>query len=367
MPLLNPAPIVSLSPLRSAPAPSDGSDAAYEPAATTPSAEDLNGARATSAWSPRPRPSVRTRQVQLSWPVLGGALVAVALVSGGVGYAVSEGRQRGTGDGGGVAGAVSPTATQSPSQTPSTSATPTASHTAGVSASGTATDTATTSVSATPSQSSSAVPTRSVEPSPTSLSGVAAEAARLMVTGPRVAFLAFGDWGRCATNDDPPARRTGGNCDRQRALVPNMEEWAAAGRLDFVMSTGDQFYNGPLSDGDLRWDYSFREVYDTPTLRSLKWWLIAGNHDYEGDLASVRVGGGCMQQRRDAPTVPFGGDRLCGRRTSCFLPLLSELLSAFLLSARYHLPLARCSKCGGASAHRTRAARNGTCGGTRRR
>ena len=44
--------------------------------------------------------------------------------------------------------------------------------------------------------------------------------------------------------------------------------------------------DGPWSDVDLRYQYSWREVYNTPTLRAKKWYMIHGNHDYSGDLGS---------------------------------------------------------------------------------
>lgn len=98
-----------------------------------------------------------------------------------------------------------------------------------------------------------------------------------MVEGDRVSFLAFGDWGRCADNQDPPQRRANANCERQRGLAAAMEDWAAAAQISFLLSTGDQFYEGPLSDLDERYQYSWREVYTGQTLRTVPWYMIHGS------------------------------------------------------------------------------------------
>ena len=226
-------PVVKLSPLRS-----DGSSVSVD--------VSLDSARSSSAvaqaWHPSGRILRSGRPPQLTWPALFAGVVSLALVSGGVGYAISEGRPRSAAQSGGVVGAVSASATETASVTASNSGTATSSHTLGVSASGTGSTSLSSTASPSTSASPTSVPTRSTEPSPTSASGVAAAVARLMVSGPRTSFLALGDWGRCATNEDPPGRRNDANCERQRGMVPNLEEWATLADVDFIMSTGDQFY-----------------------------------------------------------------------------------------------------------------------------
>jgi tartrate-resistant acid phosphatase type 5 len=102
----------------------------------------------------------------------------------------------------------------------------------------------------------------------------------------RVTFMAFGDWGRCySTSTNPVTVRD--RCYSQRRQVAAMESWAAAVNPVAIISTGDQFYDGPTEgDADPMFDYSFRNIYDTPNLRNKPWFLIQGNHDYEGSLAA---------------------------------------------------------------------------------
>lgn len=62
-------------------------------------------------------------------------------------------------------------------------------------------------------------------------------------------YLGLGDWGRCGSTTTNPVTRAR-NCNVQRLMVPSMETWAAqlkaANRLNFILSVGDQFYDGPM-------------------------------------------------------------------------------------------------------------------------
>ncbi|GFP85756.1 purple acid phosphatase 3 [Phtheirospermum japonicum] len=86
----------------------------------------------------------------------------------------------------------------------------------------------------------------------------------------QVRFLAVGDWGRKG-------------CFNQSAIARRMGEVGAKLGVDFVVSTGDNFYKDGLTGvNDPAFTESFTKIY---TARSLQrpWYAILGNHDYHGN------------------------------------------------------------------------------------
>ncbi|KAI3455115.1 hypothetical protein Pfo_011778 [Paulownia fortunei] len=85
-----------------------------------------------------------------------------------------------------------------------------------------------------------------------------------------ITFLAVGDWGR----------KGGYN---QSAVARKMGEVGAKLGIDFVVSTGDNFYKDGLTGvKDPAFTESFTKIY---TARSLQkpWYAVLGNHDYHGN------------------------------------------------------------------------------------
>ncbi|PIN19870.1 Purple (tartrate-resistant) acid phosphatase [Handroanthus impetiginosus] len=85
-----------------------------------------------------------------------------------------------------------------------------------------------------------------------------------------VNFLAVGDWGRKGKFN-------------QSLVAHVMGEVGAKLGIDFVISTGDNFYKDGLSGvNDSNFAESFTKVY---TARSLQkpWYAVLGNHDYHGN------------------------------------------------------------------------------------
>uniref|UniRef100_A0A1D1XFG4 Purple acid phosphatase n=1 Tax=Anthurium amnicola TaxID=1678845 RepID=A0A1D1XFG4_9ARAE len=85
-----------------------------------------------------------------------------------------------------------------------------------------------------------------------------------------VSLLVVGDWGR-------------------RGLYNQSEIAVQMGRIgeelgiDFVISTGDNFYESGLSGVDDRaFEESFTNIYTAQSLQK-KWYSVLGNHDYRGD------------------------------------------------------------------------------------
>lgn len=106
----------------------------------------------------------------------------------------------------------------------------------------------------------------------------AADVALAVLPGSRV-FLGIGDWGREGTNG-------------QTATGATMGNWAAAietqsGSYPHVLNVGDSFYdNGVASAADPQWVTSFSGIYSQPALQASKWYAVAGNRDYRGNLSA---------------------------------------------------------------------------------
>lgn len=82
--------------------------------------------------------------------------------------------------------------------------------------------------------------------------------------------LAVGDWGW-------------GSVD-QKKVARQMAEAAASVGARFVISTGDNFYpRGVKSVRDQKWQTSFEDIYDAPSLR-VPWYVALGNHDHHGNV-----------------------------------------------------------------------------------
>jgi acid phosphatase len=82
-------------------------------------------------------------------------------------------------------------------------------------------------------------------------------------------FLIIGDWGR---------KGTPGQC----AVAHGMARIAERLESRFVVTTGDNFYDhGVSSLHDAHWRESFEDIYTAPALH-IPWYVVLGNHDYQG-------------------------------------------------------------------------------------
>ncbi len=87
-----------------------------------------------------------------------------------------------------------------------------------------------------------------------------------------IQFIVLGDWGRHGE-------------EGQRRVARQMLELANSYEIDFIITTGDNFYNnGVESIDDSHWQESFEQIYLQPGLENLKWYPSLGNHDYRGDI-----------------------------------------------------------------------------------
>lgn len=92
-------------------------------------------------------------------------------------------------------------------------------------------------------------------------------APKLEVNPDAVNFIVMGDWGR---NGE----------DHQKPVAAQMGKTATAASVDFIISTGDNFYPlGVISEFDPSWKYSFEDIYTAFSLQ-WDWYPVLGNHDY---------------------------------------------------------------------------------------
>ncbi|KAI4357443.1 hypothetical protein L6164_001391 [Bauhinia variegata] len=86
-----------------------------------------------------------------------------------------------------------------------------------------------------------------------------------------LSFLVVGDWGRRGAYN-------------QSEVAVQMGIIGEKLDIDFVISTGDNFYDNGLSGiDDTSFDESFTKIYTAPSLQK-QWYNVLGNHDYRGDV-----------------------------------------------------------------------------------
>ncbi|CAI8595076.1 unnamed protein product [Vicia faba] len=88
-----------------------------------------------------------------------------------------------------------------------------------------------------------------------------------------LSFLVVGDWGRKGDYN-------------QSDVAFQMGYIGEKLNIDFVISTGDNFYDdGLTSDRDPNFEESFSKIYTAKSLQK-PWYAVLGNHDYRGDAAA---------------------------------------------------------------------------------
>ncbi|XP_047170170.1 purple acid phosphatase 8-like isoform X1 [Vigna umbellata] len=86
-----------------------------------------------------------------------------------------------------------------------------------------------------------------------------------------LSFLVIGDWGRKGAYNQSQVAFQMGVIGKQL-------------NIDFVISTGDNFYdNGLTGIDDPAFDDSFTNIYTSSSLHK-QWYSVLGNHDYRGDV-----------------------------------------------------------------------------------
>ncbi|KAK8686743.1 hypothetical protein V6N13_125763 [Hibiscus sabdariffa] len=86
-----------------------------------------------------------------------------------------------------------------------------------------------------------------------------------------LSFLVIGDWGRKGAYN-------------QSHVALQMGKVGEELGIDFVISTGDNFYEeGLASPYDPAFSHSFTDIYTASSLQK-QWYSVLGNHDYRGDV-----------------------------------------------------------------------------------
>jgi hypothetical protein len=84
-------------------------------------------------------------------------------------------------------------------------------------------------------------------------------------------FLVVGDWGRKGQFN-------------QQEVANQMAQTSLAENAQFVISTGDNFYETGVNGlTDEHWSLSFENVYKGNLLQK-DWFVVLGNHDYQGNV-----------------------------------------------------------------------------------
>jgi len=101
---------------------------------------------------------------------------------------------------------------------------------------------------------------------------MAVQAADIHAADDSLSFFVIGDWGE-----------QGGKT--QRRVAAAMDSLAAKSHIDFIVTTGDNFYPaGVHGIDDPAWKTTFEEIYSLPSLSQVPWYASLGNHDYMGDI-----------------------------------------------------------------------------------
>jgi tartrate-resistant acid phosphatase type 5 len=92
-------------------------------------------------------------------------------------------------------------------------------------------------------------------------------------------FYVIGDWGKMGIPN-------------QQIVASQMNNWTQKENPQFIVSTGDNFYNVGVTDtNDPHWQNSFEKVYSRNNLVQKPWYISLGNHDYYGNAdAEIEYG-----------------------------------------------------------------------------
>ncbi|MFP4089549.1 MAG: purple acid phosphatase family protein [Cyclobacteriaceae bacterium] len=130
-----------------------------------------------------------------------------------------------------------------------------------------------------------------------------------------IRFFVLGDWGRA------------GN-EGQQLVADQMAHQAELLQPDFIISTGDNFYdNGVDGPEDPLWQSAFEQVYHHSALQ-IPWYCVLGNHDYGGNtLAQINYG--TQSERWHMPSRFYGKCLQNGSLSADFIftdttPLIQE-------------------------------------------
>jgi len=118
-------------------------------------------------------------------------------------------------------------------------------------------------------------------------------------------FLVIGDWGYDKRVHGEGQKQVNPRC--QRTIARSMlRKFNQLGDVKFIINVGDSFYPGGVkSKGDHQWAHKWRSVYHKK-LRSVPWYSVYGNHDYDIDpCACTTMHHRCAQHNADINNTRF--------------------------------------------------------------
>jgi acid phosphatase len=129
-------------------------------------------------------------------------------------------------------------------------------------------------------------------------------------------FLIIGDWGRKGTPG-------------QLAVADGMSRVAEQLKSRFVVTTGDNFYDGVTNLYDAHWQESYEAVYNSPPLQ-IPWYVVLGNHDYQG-CVQAQLDYVCLSERWRLPARYYAVEEAIDATASALLVFLdtSPFLSSY--------------------------------------
>jgi len=104
----------------------------------------------------------------------------------------------------------------------------------------------------------------------------------------------------------------------QKNIATLMGQEADFNRISFIAVPGDPIHdNGVKSTEDSEWKDKFENIYTAPSLMTLPWFVVAGNHEYHGSVQAI-MDYSKISKRWKAPARYFSFEKnLDSKGTKC--------------------------------------------------
>jgi DNA repair exonuclease SbcCD nuclease subunit len=104
---------------------------------------------------------------------------------------------------------------------------------------------------------------------------------------------------------------------QQRNIARLMGEVADSNNIAFVAVAGDPIHDeGVTSVYDNEWNLKFEDIYTAPSLYKIPWYVVAGNHEYRGNVQAI-IDYSNKSERWNAPSRYFSFTKYLNDSTEC--------------------------------------------------